>query len=127
MVAAHAVRGRDLESAVGTGDSIHALVLMNIQLVMVGDAAVIFQSFGAAGLFRETGHGDIADLEQLRRGEENEIDRIVVDRVDDAALLDQDGLHAAFLQFDSTSESRGACADNQSVEVPGHNMLSTDL
>src|SRR5260370_11779202 len=92
VVATQTIGGGDFERSIRPADSVHALVLMDVQLVVIGDAAVVFQSFGAAGLPPEAGHGNVADLEQLWRCEEYEVRRIVGDRVDDAALLNQDCL-----------------------------------
>src|SRR5579872_7087262 len=127
VVASAAIGCGDFEGAVGTGDVVDALILVDVELIVVGDAAVVFQGFGTAGLFGQAGHGDVADLEQLRGGEEDQIDRIVVDGVYYAALLDQDGLQAAALQLDAAGEAGGTGAHYERVEGSGHSMFSTDL
>ena len=58
---------------------------------MIGDAAIIFQRLRASRLFIQRRHGDVADFEQLRRGEEHHVGRVVVKRVDHAAFVDQHG------------------------------------
>ena len=75
--------------SIGSVEAQHLLVLVDIELVMIGNAPVVFERFGATGLFVERGHRNIADFEQLGRGEKDQVDRIVIDRVDDAAFIEQ--------------------------------------
>ena len=82
--------GCDVKFAVVAIDRDHALVLVDIEAIIFGDAAIIFQRLGAAGLFIERSHRQAADFEQLRRGEKHHVRRIVVERIDDAALFDED-------------------------------------
>ena len=88
-------------------DSLHALVLMDGELVVVGYAAIVFQRFGAAGLFADAGHGDVADLQQLRRGEEHHVGGVMVKRIHHTALVEDQRLEPAALQFDSAGQTRG--------------------
>src|SRR5271154_1332557 len=46
------------------GDLADVLILADVELVMLGDAAVIFQRLGADGFVVQRGHGDVADFEQ---------------------------------------------------------------
>ena len=110
------VDGMGDERAVLAGDSLDALVLADVELVVIGDAAVIFERLGANGLIVQRGHGNIADFEQLGRGEEHHVVGVVVDGVDDAALVDQDRAHAAPLEFDAAGEAGGSGADDDDVE-----------
>ena len=127
MMAAEAIGRGDFECAFRSGDVVHALVLMNVQFVMIRDATVVLERLCADRLFAQAGHRDVADLKQLWGGEEYHVCRIVVDRVDNTALLDQHGLEAALLQLNATSESRRSRPDHQGIEQNLHNMLSTDL
>src|SRR5258708_7452457 len=85
--------------AVGAVETENALVLMDVELVVIGYAAVVLERFGAAGLLVERGHRNVADFEQLRRGEEDQIDGVVVNRVDHATLVEQHWMEAALLQL----------------------------
>ena len=42
---------------------IHRFVLADIELVVVGDAAIVFQSLGPDGFIADGRHRDIADFE----------------------------------------------------------------
>ena len=91
---------------------------------MVGHAAVVLQRFGAVGLLVEAGHRNVADFQQLRRGEEGHVGGVVVDGIHHAALFDQDGLDAAVLQFDAAGQAGGAGADHESVERCRHSVTA---
>src|SRR5579884_688386 len=77
----------DGEVSVSAVEAQHSLVLVNVELVMIRNAPVILQRLRAAGFFVERRHGDVADFEQLGSGEENEINGVVVNRVDYTALI----------------------------------------
>ena len=85
---------------------------MNIQLEVVRHAAIVLQRLMPVGLLVEAGHGDVADFEQLRRGEEHHVGGVVIKRVDHAAFIDQHRAHAAALQLDSAGEPGGSGADH---------------
>ncbi len=108
---------RDMKIAVVARDRKHALVLMDVEAVVFGDAPIVLQRFGAAGLFVERGHRQAADFEQLRRGEEHHVRRIVVERIHDAALFDQDRVEAALLQLDAAGQAGGPGANHDDVEA----------
>ena len=59
------VRGVRDERAIGAGDVIDALVLPDVEPVVIRHAPVIFESLGAHRFFVERGHRDVADFEQL--------------------------------------------------------------
>src|SRR5208283_4879861 len=126
-----AIGGRYFKSVVFSGDTVHALILADIELVMIGHTAIVFEGFVAVGLFIQTGHGDIPDFQQFRRGEKDHVGGIVVDRVDHAAFFDQDGADAAALELDSASQAGGAGAHHQSIHQFGvdgrraHSLAST--
>ncbi len=90
---------------------------MDIQAIIFSHASIIFQRFGAARLFIQRRHRQAADFEQLRRGEEHHVSGIVVQRIDHAALFDQDCIEAALLQLDATGQAGGAGADYHYIEL----------
>ncbi len=89
--AAEAVGGVDGEVAVGAVDAFDGLILADVELVVLGDLAVVLEGLVAVGLLVGAGEGHVADLEQLRRGEEGHVGRVVEERVAEAALVHQDG------------------------------------
>ena len=102
--------GADNEITVRAVEIENALILVDVELVVVGDAAIVFERFGAARLFIKRGHGNVADFEKLGRGEENQIDGVMVKRIDDAAFIKQHGFEAAPFEFDATGETGRASA-----------------
>ena len=92
---------------------------------MVGHPPVILQRFGPVGLVVQARHRNVADLQQLRRGEEHHVGRVVIERVDDAAFLDQDRLHAALLQLDAAGEAGGSGADRLR-DIESHSQHALD-
>src|SRR4051812_25820526 len=78
---------------------------MNIEGVMIGNTAVVFQGFGSARLFVQRSHGNIADFQQLGRGEKDEIGWIVINGIDHASLVEQHIRNAAAFQLDATRET----------------------
>ncbi len=113
--AAEAVGGVDGEVAVGAGDAFDGLVLAYVEVVVLGDFAVVLERFVAAGLLVGAGEGHVADLEQLRRGEEGHVGRVVEERVAEAALVDQHGGEAGALGFDGAGKAGGAGADDEQI------------
>ncbi len=105
--ATEAVGGMDGEVAVTAADGIYGFVLTNLELIMLGYLSIVFEGFDAAGLLVGTGERDIADLKQLRRGEEGHVGRIVEERVAEAALVDQHGGKAGALRFNSAGKPGG--------------------
>src|ERR1017187_5772633 len=101
---------------------VHALVLPDLELKILRNAPVVFQRLGAIGLVVEAGHRDVADFEQLRRGEERHIGGVVIDRVHHAPLFDQHRLQAALLEFDPACEAGRPGADHQRIEGFGHSF-----
>src|SRR5262249_748122 len=113
------------ECAVLARDALDALVLADVELVVVRHPAVILQRFGAHGFLVERGHGDVADFEQLGCGEEDEVGRVVVNRVDDAAFVDEDGVDTAARKLDAAGEARGSRADDDYVGGLHYSIAST--
>ena len=89
-----------MEVAVLTFDSICALVLTHIEPEILGYAPVVFQSLRPIGLLVEAGHWKVADFEELRRGKEGHVRRVVIERISQATLLQQDDAQIALLNLD---------------------------
>ncbi len=103
---------------------IDAFVLVDVQLVVVRHTPVILQSLGSRGFFIEARHRNVTDLQQLGSGEECHVGGVVVERIDDAAFVDNHCVQAPPPQFDSTGEASGPGANDDGVES-GHSLLST--
>src|SRR5215831_6685036 len=84
---------------------IYFLVLVDIQLVVIRHAAVVLERLSAVGLLVQAGHRDVADFKQLRSREERHVGGVIVERVRDAALFDEDRIQAAPLEFDAAGEA----------------------
>src|SRR6266480_4370570 len=113
--AVRAVRGSNVEVSILPSDRLDPLILVNVQLVMLGDAAVVLQRLLPRGLEMSCVEWDLADFQKFRRGEEHHVRRIVVNRVDHAALVDDQSLQANLLRFDGTSQPSGPSSDDQYV------------
>src|SRR5689334_14191952 len=84
---------------------------------MISDTAIVLERLGTSRLLIKRGHRNVADLEQLRRGEKNEIYRVMINRVDNAALVEQDRRETALLKFDAAGESGGAGTKNGNIKA----------
>lgn len=109
--------GSNTKISVRTVEAQDPLVLVNIELIVISDPPVIFESLGTSGLLIERSHRDIADLEQLWSCKEDEIDRVMIDGVDDTALIEEDCGVTAFLNFDSAGESGGTGSDDRYIKL----------
>src|ERR1700676_2045302 len=87
----------------------------NFQAIVFDNLAVIFQAFGAGGLFRGTNEGEIADLEQFGRGEKNHIDGVMVQGVAKATLVDDEDAHAGARPFDGAGQAGGPGPNAQKI------------
>ncbi len=114
-----------LEVAVGAVEIVHLFVLPDFELVQVRNPPVILQRFAANRLLVERGHRNVADFQQLGRGEEHHVGGVVVERVHHAALIDQKRPQAAPLQLDAAGQSGGAGAHHDGV-VAAHSSDSTE-
>jgi hypothetical protein len=101
-------------------------VLADAQLIKLGHTPVILERLRACGLFVHGGHGDVADLQQLRRGEEHHVGGVVVNRIDDAPLFDEHGVQVPSLQLDGAGQTGGPGAYDDRV-VGAHSKPSTSL
>ena len=113
--AAEAVGGVDGELAVVAADALDRLVGAQIERVVLGDLAVVLQRLRAGGLLIGSGEGHVADLQQLRRGEEGHVRGVVEERVAEASLIDQQRGKAPALGLDGAGHTGGAGADDEQV------------
>jgi len=112
---------------VGCGDTkitvlpcnrLHPLILVDRQVIMFSDTAVIFERFEPRGLRQRGGERNIANLEQLRRGEEHHVARIAIDGIDQASLVDDERFEASLLSLYGAGHSGGTSAHDQDIS-PG--------
>src|SRR6478672_11362541 len=95
---------------------------------MIGNAPVVLQTLSAPWLLVQRSHRDVADLEEFGCREKHEIDRVVIDRVDDTAFVEEDDIQPAPLQFDAARQPRGTCAYNCDIkDFPGVCTVVHDL
>src|SRR6478672_484193 len=84
---------------------------------MLRHVAVVLQRLGAVGLLVGCGKRNVANLQQLRRGKENHVRRIVKQRVHQAALVHHNGSKPGALRLNGTRHAGGAGANHQHVKV----------
>ena len=84
---------------------------------MLRHLAVILQRFFARGLLMRGGEGEIADLEQFGRGEERHVRGIVEDGINQASLINNDGLEPGALRLDSAGQASGTGADDEHIHA----------
>ncbi len=63
---AEAVGRRNMKIVVTPGHRLHPLVLADIEMIVLGDFAVVFERFLPCGLLPGGAEGNVADFEQLR-------------------------------------------------------------
>ena len=110
-----AVDGVDREVLIAARDLGDALVLANVELIMLGDFAVVLEGLGAGGFLVRGGERQIADFEQLRRGEEGHVGRVVEERVGETAFVDENHVETFVLRVNRAGETGGAGADDENV------------
>ena len=106
-----AIQSVDGKVAVRAYDLLDPFVLMDVEVVVFGNLAVVLEGLVAIGLLVGAGEGHVADLEELRRGEERHISRVVEERVAEAALVHQKRCKAGALRLDSARKTRWSCTD----------------
>jgi hypothetical protein len=97
------------------GDAFDELILRNVDGVVFGGAAIVFEGFGASGFAADGGHGEIADFHAFGRGEENHVGGIVVEGVAEAAFVDDERAEIGAFGFDGGGKSGGAGADADEI------------
>src|SRR5215469_17990922 len=114
----------DVSGAIGRGNAevpvlaghgLDPAILVNVQVVMFGHSPVVLEGLPPRGLRIGGGEGNVADLEQLGRGEKHHVRRIVVDRVDQAALLDHQHAQADLLRLNPARQTGGASANDDDI------------
>ena len=84
-------------------------------MIVLRYLTVVFQSLFARGLLMSSAEGYVTDFQQLRSREERHIGGIVVDRIDDATLVDSHCLEAGTLGFNCAGEPSGTGANHQYI------------
>jgi hypothetical protein len=112
------VGGGDAKITVLTRNRLHPFVLADGQVIMFSHTAVIFERFEPRGLRQRGGERNIANLEQLRRGEKHHVARIAIDGIDEASLVDDESFEAGLLSLNGAGHSGGASAHDQDIS-PG--------
>ena len=115
--AAQPVAGSDVKITILPGNRFNPLILAHIELVVLGDFAVVLQGFEAVGLGVGGAERNIADFQQLRRGEEDHVGRIVKNRVDQASLVNADDLKAGLLRLNCARQTGRSRADYDYVRA----------
>ena len=105
------------ERAVGALDAGDGVILAHVQAIELGDLAVVFQRLLARGLLLRADKGNVADLQQLRRGEEGHVGGVVIERIAQAALVHGNRGVARAPRLDGAGQAGGAGADDEYVEL----------
>src|SRR2546429_9498118 len=71
-----AVCRSNVKVSIFSRDRLDPLILVNVQLVMLGDPAVVLQRLLARGLEMGCVKRDLTDFQKFRRGEEHHVRRI---------------------------------------------------
>ena len=93
----------------------HSLVLPDLQFITLGDAPIVFECLDPVRLLPLAHEWQLANLEQLRRGEEGHLRRVIVERVGNAALLDHQITKARPTGFDCASQPGRAPSNDQEI------------
>src|SRR5260370_42537601 len=112
------VGGGDAKITVLTRNRLPPLILVDGQVIMFSDTAVIFERFEPCGLRQSSGERNIANLEQLRRGKEHHVARIAINGIDKASLVDDESFEAGLLGLNGAGQAGGASAHDQDIS-PG--------
>ena len=123
LLTPEAVLHPDAKAAVRPLDAKHRLILPHIQLIVVRHLAVVLQRLIARGLLVGAGERDVADLQQLRRGKEGHVGRVVKDRVAQAALVHQHRPHPAPAALDGARQAGRTSPDHKHIE--SHRAMAT--
>ena len=105
------------ERAVGALDAVDRVILANVEAVELRDLAVVLQGLQAVGLLLRGDEGNVADLQQLRRGEEGHVGGVVVERVAQASLVHGNRGVAGAPGLDGAGQAGGTGSDDEYVEL----------
>src|SRR5215204_465344 len=89
---------------------------LNIQLVIQNKSNVVGKQLFARRLFTSRVKTTRFELELVRRRENRETDRVIVDRVPDQALFDDQVFKVVFLRFVRSGNSCRTGADDYEVK-----------
>ena len=109
------IRGRDAEVPVFAHHRLHPFILAEIEAIVLGDFAVILERLFTVRLLLGGRERNISDLEQLRRGEEHHVRRIVEERIYQASFVQDDDLEANLLRFYGAGEPRWPRSDYEHI------------
>ena len=113
------------ERATGMLCAADCAVLAYIEAVELGHLAVVLERLQARGLLLGAYEGNVADLQQLRRGKERHVCRVVIQRIAQAPLLYGQGGVARAPYLNGAGEAGGTGADDEHV-VLLHAFLNFD-
>ncbi len=111
----------------GAGAGVHAKISVaalnagdrfaqtQLEVVVLHAFAVILERFDARGLFRRAHEGQIADLEQFRRGEENHVHRVAVERIAQHAFINDQRPKTRALGLNRAGQAGGTGANADHV------------
>src|SRR5438445_12649384 len=97
-----AVRGREVEFAIPSHHRLYSLILSNVEVIVLGDFARVFERFFPCVLLARSAEWYVTDFQQLRRSKERHVRWIVVDGIHHAALVNRNHFESRALSFDST-------------------------
>jgi len=103
MNAGLAIGGGHAEIVILASNRLHPGVLANMQLIVIGDLAIVLECLLARRLHVGGGERDFTDFQQLRRGEESHVGGIVENGVDQAPLVYNDHLESDLLRVNGAS------------------------
>src|SRR6185312_6186456 len=112
-----AVSREDPERSVIPGHRCDYLILADIEFVVLGHVAVVLERLKAGWLLVSAVEGQVANLQQLRRGEKRHVRGVVEQRIDQAAFVHQSDGKAGALRLNGGCHSRGPGANNQEIKV----------
>src|SRR5947209_2662286 len=112
---AETVRGREVEFAVPSHHRLYPLILSNVEVIVLGDLAIVLERFFPCGLLARSAEWDVADLQQFRRSKERHVGWIVVDGIDHAALVNRNHFESRALSYYSTGQPGWASANDDYV------------
>ena len=115
-LASRGLGGHAKDAVAGASNGGDRFAERDLESVRVGHATVVTQRFLARGLLVRTDERHAANLEQLRRREKHHVGRIVQQRVDERALLDDEIPQAARLGGNARREAGGTSPDDQHIE-----------
>ncbi len=115
------------KSSIAALNILDALAQSQFQRIMLRAFAVILERLSAGGLLRRTRKWKIPDFEQFRRREEDHIDRIVVERIAQAAFVDHQRAQARAFRLDGASQACRARSDANQIKGVHESSLPCEV